>query len=169
MYATPTQGLPSPNPDTFTSTRRQTTASRAARHPESPGNPGGPPLSPEVRDEETLFPACTEEVYLGPPLCYSLWLKKPRKDTRSRSEPEGTPSSPDVGPRPSSLSPPPPVSSCRALQGAPDTPPSAVVSEAAAGEEPHLLCDVVRVSARHGRRGGVMRVLLILIPGRVFP
>lgn len=31
-----------------------------------------PSLSPDVRDEETLFPACAEEVYLGPPLCYSL-------------------------------------------------------------------------------------------------
>uniref|UniRef100_A0AAV2JCL7 Uncharacterized protein n=1 Tax=Knipowitschia caucasica TaxID=637954 RepID=A0AAV2JCL7_KNICA len=30
------------------------------------------PLSPDIRDEEKLFPACTEEVYLGPPLCYSL-------------------------------------------------------------------------------------------------
>lgn len=30
------------------------------------------PLSPDIRDEETLFAACTEEVYLGPPLCYSL-------------------------------------------------------------------------------------------------
>lgn len=161
MYATPTQGLHSPNPETFTSTRRQTTASRTARHLESPGNPDGPPLSPEVRDQETLFPACTEEVYLGPPLCYSVSLtKKPRRlltetDTRSRSDPErpwseGTPSSPDVSPRPSpllqdsSLSSTSVSSDCRSLQGAPDT-PSAIFNEAAAerqGEDPYLLCDV---------------------------
>lgn len=170
VYATPTQGLHSPNPETFTSTRRQTTASRTARHPESPGNPDGPPLSPEVRDEETLFPACTEEVYLGPPLCYSVSLtKKPRRlltekdssqashgpDARSRSDPErpwseGTPSSPDVSPRPpaplqdSSLPSTSVSSDCRALRGAPDT-PSAIFNDAAAerrGEDPYLLCDV---------------------------
>lgn len=158
VYATPTQGLRSPNPETFTSTRRRAAASRPARHPESPGNPDGPPLSPEVRDEETLFPACTEEVYLGPPLCYSVALaKKPRRlraerDPGSGSDPgrpwsEGTPSSPDVSPRPSpplqdsspwSASPP---SGRRSLRGA----PGAISSEAAAerrGEDPHLLCDV---------------------------
>ncbi|KAK2826798.1 hypothetical protein Q5P01_021012 [Channa striata] len=38
------------------------------------------PPSPDIRDEETLFAACTEEVYLGPPLCYSMALsKKPRR------------------------------------------------------------------------------------------
>ncbi|XP_061675651.1 A-kinase anchor protein 6 isoform X4 [Syngnathoides biaculeatus] len=31
-----------------------------------------PPPGPDIRDEETLFPACAEEVYLGPPLCYSV-------------------------------------------------------------------------------------------------
>ncbi|XP_068607912.1 A-kinase anchor protein 6 [Brachionichthys hirsutus] len=37
-------------------------------------------LSPDIRDEETLFAACTEEVYLGPPLCYSMALtKNPRQ------------------------------------------------------------------------------------------
>lgn len=37
------------------------------------------PPTPDIRDEETLFAACTEEVYLGPPLCYSLLpSKKPR-------------------------------------------------------------------------------------------
>lgn len=34
------------------------------------------PLSPDIRDEETLYDACTEEVYLGPPLCYSMVLTK---------------------------------------------------------------------------------------------
>lgn len=38
------------------------------------------PHSPDIRDEETLFAACTEEVYLGPPLCYSMVLtKKPQR------------------------------------------------------------------------------------------
>ncbi|KAJ3613455.1 hypothetical protein NHX12_019704 [Muraenolepis orangiensis] len=36
--------------------------------PPSPGSSPGP--SPGLREEEALFPACTEEVYLGPPLCY---------------------------------------------------------------------------------------------------
>lgn len=157
MYATPTQGLRSPNLETFTSTRRQTTASKAALHLKSPGNHEGPPLSPEVRDEETLFPACTEEVYLGPPLCYSVSLaKKPRRlitekdvspacgmngpDNRSRSDPgrplcEGTPSSTSV------------ASDRRSLRGPPDTPSTAppVFNDAAAerrGEDPYLLCDV---------------------------
>ncbi|KAM6912835.1 A-kinase anchor protein 6 [Xenentodon cancila] len=41
-----------------------------------------PPLppSPDIRDVETLLAACTEEVYLGPPLCYSMVLtKEPEK------------------------------------------------------------------------------------------
>ncbi|XP_061633103.1 A-kinase anchor protein 6 isoform X6 [Phyllopteryx taeniolatus] len=39
----------------------------------SPDRPvPSPPPSPDVRDEETLFPACTEEVYPGPPLCYNV-------------------------------------------------------------------------------------------------
>ncbi|KAM7403768.1 hypothetical protein PAMA_004276 [Pampus argenteus] len=47
-------------------------------------DPSSPSLSlapsPDIRDEETLFAACTEEVYLGPPLCYSMVLtKKPRR------------------------------------------------------------------------------------------
>uniref|UniRef100_A0A674ML43 A-kinase anchoring protein 6 n=1 Tax=Takifugu rubripes TaxID=31033 RepID=A0A674ML43_TAKRU len=167
VYATPTQGLHSPNPETFTSARRQTTASRTARHPESPGNPDGPPLSPEVRDEETLFPACTEEVYLGPPLCYSVSLtKKPRRlltekdssqashgpDARSRSDPErpwseGTPSSPDVSPRPpaplqdSSLPSTSVSSDCSSLRGAPDT-PSAIFNDAAAERRETTCCGI---------------------------
>ncbi|XP_077587062.1 A-kinase anchor protein 6 isoform X2 [Stigmatopora nigra] len=40
-------------------------------HPAAISNPSLPP-SPDLCDEETLFPACTEEVYLGPPLCYSI-------------------------------------------------------------------------------------------------
>ncbi|XP_034418666.1 A-kinase anchor protein 6 [Cyclopterus lumpus] len=67
-YATPTRGLllrsssSSPEPDDL----------RAL-------GPSLPP-SPDFRDEETLFAACTEEVYLGPPLCYSMALtKKPRR------------------------------------------------------------------------------------------
>lgn len=45
-----------------------------------PKSPSLLPLSPDIRDEETLFTACTEQVYLGPPLCYSMALpKKPRR------------------------------------------------------------------------------------------
>lgn len=32
--------------------------------------------TPEIHDEEPLFPVCTEEVYLGPPLCYSMSISK---------------------------------------------------------------------------------------------
>lgn len=32
--------------------------------------------TPEIHDEEPLFMACTEEVYLGPPLCYSMSISK---------------------------------------------------------------------------------------------
>ncbi|XP_051579386.1 A-kinase anchor protein 6-like isoform X1 [Myxocyprinus asiaticus] len=32
--------------------------------------------TPDMRDEEPLFEACTEEVYLGPPLCYSMSVSK---------------------------------------------------------------------------------------------
>eukprot|EP00063_Salmo_salar_P074997 XP_014049832.1 PREDICTED: A-kinase anchor protein 6 [Salmo salar] len=36
--------------------------------------------TPDIRDEEMLFEACTEEVYLGPPLCYSMAItKRPRR------------------------------------------------------------------------------------------
>uniref|UniRef100_A0A3Q1G2E0 A kinase (PRKA) anchor protein 6 n=1 Tax=Acanthochromis polyacanthus TaxID=80966 RepID=A0A3Q1G2E0_9TELE len=50
------------------------------------------PPSPDIRDEETLFPACTEEVYLGPPLCYSMVLtKKARRLRRDGSDPGPVP------------------------------------------------------------------------------
>lgn len=56
------------------------------RAPPSNAEPGPAPsvhpLSPDIRDEERLFPACTEEVYLGPPLCYSL--DKPREGAGQR-------------------------------------------------------------------------------------
>ncbi|XP_010791806.1 A-kinase anchor protein 6, partial [Notothenia coriiceps] len=89
-YVTPTQGLHSP--DLFTSTRQQLSNSAPSSRQTSPGfesrknfcaldlKSGSPsislPASPEFRDEETLFSACTEEVYLGPPLCYSMELTK---------------------------------------------------------------------------------------------
>ncbi|KAK1894401.1 A-kinase anchor protein 6 [Dissostichus eleginoides] len=93
-YVTPTQGLDSP--DLFTSTRQQMSNSAPSSRQTSPGfesrknfcaldlKSGSPsislPASPEFRDEETLFSACTEEVYLGPPLCYSMELtKKPQR------------------------------------------------------------------------------------------
>ncbi|KAK5886976.1 hypothetical protein CesoFtcFv8_017953 [Champsocephalus esox] len=87
---TPTRGLHSP--DLYTSTRQQMSNSAPSSRQTSPGfesrksfcaldlKSGSPsislPASPEFRDEETLFPACTEEVYLGPPLCYSMQLTK---------------------------------------------------------------------------------------------
>ncbi|XP_034153282.1 A-kinase anchor protein 6 [Esox lucius] len=38
--------------------------------------------SPDIRDEEMLFEACTEEVYLGPPLCYSMAVtKRPKRSS----------------------------------------------------------------------------------------
>ncbi|XP_076834012.1 A-kinase anchor protein 6 [Brachyhypopomus gauderio] len=36
--------------------------------------------TPEIHDEEPLFEICTEEVYLGPPLCYSMAIS--RRPTR---------------------------------------------------------------------------------------
>lgn len=103
-YVTPTAGLHSPSPEPFTSTRQQISpssklsknkfcaldltsagceADRAANggHTEELTSPSlSLPPSPDIRDEETLFAACTEEVYLGPPLCYSMELtKKPRR------------------------------------------------------------------------------------------
>uniref|UniRef100_A0A4W5R398 A kinase (PRKA) anchor protein 6 n=1 Tax=Hucho hucho TaxID=62062 RepID=A0A4W5R398_9TELE len=32
--------------------------------------------TPDIRDEEMLFEACTEKVYIGPPLCYSMAVTK---------------------------------------------------------------------------------------------
>ncbi|TKS86141.1 A-kinase anchor protein 6 [Collichthys lucidus] len=108
-YVTPTQGLHSPSPELFTSTRQQISPSNSVpsskhsspglhsksnfctldlksaetngSHSGEPTSPSLSPLqSPDIRDEETLFAACTEEVYLGPPLCYSMVLsKKPRR------------------------------------------------------------------------------------------
>uniref|UniRef100_A0A3Q3REG4 A kinase (PRKA) anchor protein 6 n=1 Tax=Mastacembelus armatus TaxID=205130 RepID=A0A3Q3REG4_9TELE len=61
------------------------TSSRS--HSEEPDSPSvSLPPSPDIRDEETLFAACTEEVYLGPPLCYSMVLsKKPRRSLRKEN------------------------------------------------------------------------------------
>ncbi|XP_051942677.1 LOW QUALITY PROTEIN: A-kinase anchor protein 6 [Hippocampus zosterae] len=47
-------------------------AAAAARAPPLESADPAPSLSPDVRDEETLFPACAEEVYPGPPLRYGL-------------------------------------------------------------------------------------------------
>ncbi|RVE56931.1 hypothetical protein OJAV_G00211060 [Oryzias javanicus] len=84
--------VPAPAPPTagqVTSTKRYSSAGSSAESSESAGHGGGVdppedplspgsclPPSPDIRDEETLFPACTEEVYLGPPLCYSMLLSK---------------------------------------------------------------------------------------------
>ncbi|XP_076022142.1 A-kinase anchor protein 6 [Genypterus blacodes] len=102
-YVTPTH---SPSPVLFTSSNQRvpTSASAQSKHStpgleskhkfctlEIPPNQTKPlhsptegltsstvtlPLSPDIRDEETLYDACTEEVYLGPPLCYSMVLTK---------------------------------------------------------------------------------------------
>ncbi|XP_068569053.1 A-kinase anchor protein 6-like [Cebidichthys violaceus] len=78
-YGTPTQGLRSPSPELQTSNRDDFRALDLKS--EGPTGPSpSPPPSPDIRDEETLFAACTEEVYLGPPLCYSMVLTKtPRR------------------------------------------------------------------------------------------
>ncbi|XP_074548289.1 A-kinase anchor protein 6 [Halichoeres trimaculatus] len=104
-YITPTQGLHSPSPELFTSTNQRISPpssklsssgllsknnfcaldlessecqTNTAEENNSPCS--SLPSSPDIRDEETLFAACTEEVYLGPPLCYSIALtKKPRQ------------------------------------------------------------------------------------------
>ncbi|KAM8917640.1 A-kinase anchor protein 6 [Spinachia spinachia] len=73
--------------------------------PEVQGVPAAsPPLSPDIRDEETLFAACTEEVYLGPPLCYSMSLPtKPRGPLQALS-PSVLAFEPGTGPAPPSPS-----------------------------------------------------------------
>uniref|UniRef100_A0A673M3K3 A-kinase anchor protein 6-like n=1 Tax=Sinocyclocheilus rhinocerous TaxID=307959 RepID=A0A673M3K3_9TELE len=49
--------------------------------------------TPDIRDEEPLFEACTEEVYLGPPLCYSMSIsKRPTRHGGKLIEPLGLPS-----------------------------------------------------------------------------
>ncbi|KAF4101959.1 A-kinase anchor protein 6 isoform X2 [Onychostoma macrolepis] len=49
--------------------------------------------TPDIRDEEPLFEACTEEVYLGPPLCYSMSIsKRPTRHGCKLIEPLGLPS-----------------------------------------------------------------------------
>ncbi|KAM8736217.1 A-kinase anchor protein 6 isoform 2-T3 [Acanthopagrus schlegelii] len=102
-YVTPTQGLHSPSPELFTSTRQKISPSSSppsSKHstnnicaldlkPETNGNTEEQtspslslPPSPDIRDEVTLFAACTEEVYLGPPLCYSMApTKRPQRFT----------------------------------------------------------------------------------------
>ncbi|KAJ8341675.1 hypothetical protein SKAU_G00339660 [Synaphobranchus kaupii] len=42
--------------------------------------------TPDIHDEELLFQACTEEVYLGPPLCYSMCMSK-KQNLKSRASP----------------------------------------------------------------------------------
>ncbi|KAL0169744.1 hypothetical protein M9458_034340, partial [Cirrhinus mrigala] len=49
--------------------------------------------TPDIRDEEPLFEACTEEVYLGPPLCYSMSVsKRPTRHGGKLIEAVGLPS-----------------------------------------------------------------------------
>ncbi|KTG44439.1 hypothetical protein cypCar_00024750, partial [Cyprinus carpio] len=44
--------------------------------------------TPDLHDEEPLFEACTEEVYLGPPLCYSMSIsKRPTRQATKQIKP----------------------------------------------------------------------------------
>lgn len=85
--SSPTQGLTSPSPEQFTQSTPQNPSADRDR-----GENSVPtalhPLSPDIRDEETLFPACTEEVYLGPPLCYSLAAPKRQRKLFPKENPE---------------------------------------------------------------------------------
>ncbi|XP_028252112.1 A-kinase anchor protein 6-like [Parambassis ranga] len=144
-YATPTQGLHSPEPLVDTPPSRlcaldlqsadRQAVSAAGEEAASPSL--SLPPSPDIRDEETLFAACTEEVYLGPPLCYSMVLtKRPRRLLK-----EG----------PASFLPSE-LNSCEAVTAAgvgylsasppPPPPPHASSEEEWRGEDPYLLCDV---------------------------
>ncbi|XP_061890626.1 A-kinase anchor protein 6 isoform X2 [Entelurus aequoreus] len=107
----------------------------------SPG-PSAPP-SPDIRDEETLFPACTEEVYLGPPLCYSM--------PPTRKTPKGF--CPESGSGPEGVVPsvPEPLYTSFSV-GASSLERPAEVSRSGSGEDPHLLCDVAG-GAGERRRG----------------
>lgn len=105
-YITSTGGLDSLSPELFTSTRQQISPAPASKPSKNSFSAldlkpteyqadyavnGGHakeltrpflslPPSPDIHDKETLFAACTEEVYLGPPLCYSMVLnKKPQR------------------------------------------------------------------------------------------
>nr|XP_020508379.1 A-kinase anchor protein 6 [Labrus bergylta] len=108
-YISPTQGLHSPSPELFTSTNQHVTAPSSKHsllsnnnfcaldlkssecqtntaangsHTQESTSPNPSlPTSPDIRDEEMLFAACTEEVYLGPPLCYSMVLTKQPRQT----------------------------------------------------------------------------------------
>ncbi|XP_008285259.1 A-kinase anchor protein 6 [Stegastes partitus] len=94
----------SPSPELLSSRRCDSTNSVCALDlPPATGSaqPDSPslslPPSPDIRDEVTLFPACTEEVYLGPPLCYSMVLTKtPRRLLKDGPE-SGPKSSPLPG------------------------------------------------------------------------
>uniref|UniRef100_A0A8C7XMU4 A kinase (PRKA) anchor protein 6 n=1 Tax=Oryzias sinensis TaxID=183150 RepID=A0A8C7XMU4_9TELE len=84
-YSAPGPAPPAPGLQLFTSTKGHSSECPPPCLPFGAGHSGQPdppspgsclPPSPDIRDEETLFPACTEEVYLGPPLCYSMVLSK---------------------------------------------------------------------------------------------
>ncbi|XP_054651625.1 A-kinase anchor protein 6 isoform X3 [Dunckerocampus dactyliophorus] len=146
-YATPTQGLSSPEPDTNPSQGTSQMSSTCCddnkvcaldleSHDHLATSPSPSfPQSPDIRDEETLFPACTEEVYLGPPLCYSMppTKKAPKASllTRHRgSDPEEV-----IPPVPE------PLYSSFSISTSPMKSP-AETSCSGSGEDPRLLCDV---------------------------
>ncbi|KAM3838452.1 A-kinase anchor protein 6-like, partial [Diretmus argenteus] len=133
-----------------------------------------PSYRDNIRDQETLFAACTEEVYLGPPLCYSMVLtKKPPRFSPKRNESlrsdrnedslyfegtrpiamtEATTSSlsPFLGPHHSSSLPLQHFYSLRGPGSEPhdvDPPSPRGAEEEKRGEDPRLLCDVARGEA----------------------
>lgn len=64
--------------------------------------------TPDIHDEEPLFPVCTEEVYLGPPLCYSMSIsKRPTRRSTKLIDPFC----------PLSLAPPPPSNEYQKAHG----------------------------------------------------
>ncbi len=69
------------------------TAERSAPAWRTRAAPRSSRLHQIICDEEPLFEACTEEVYLGPPLCYSMSIsKRPTRHGGKLIEPLGLPS-----------------------------------------------------------------------------
>ncbi|XP_058470763.1 A-kinase anchor protein 6 isoform X2 [Solea solea] len=166
-YASPTQGLHSPASEMFTSTRQKVAASSSERSSprldfsaSTSPSPSLPP-SPDIRDEETLFAACTEEVYLGPPLCYSMALTRKQRTLllkEPRSKPGASPSEESVldqellyfqGSSPTQNSSPPLLDPCHGSFSSSSSSSSSQQTSRKpppppppAGEDLHLLCDV---------------------------
>ncbi|KAJ8394258.1 hypothetical protein AAFF_G00048410 [Aldrovandia affinis] len=114
---------------------------------------GGTPLpddiiddAPDVRDdEEPLFQPCTEEVYLGPPLCYSMCMSK------------RTGLKPGAGPPPQTTrdGAPPPPPACAEYQKAPgvSSPGSAAGSQLEGSDREERGPASQRVKQKNVRKG----------------